>query len=156
MNNENERPGWLKLLENFAIGGIFISLIAISLIRIGMDDTPWHLSTAKYFFSEGHWPICNTFSYTYPDYPLYQQYPIYQTILYLTYRVGGWEGLSLLHCISWIGIFLLWLKWSNRDSRQMKFLSLVWVLSLIGFQTRMILRPDILSIFLSNLIGSLF
>ena len=148
MNNENERSGWLKLLENFAIGGIFLSLIAISLIRIGMDDTPWHLSTAKYAFSEGHWPICNTFSYTYPDYPLYQQYPIYQTILYFTYRVGGWEGLSLLHCISWIGIFLLWLKWSNRDSRQMKFLSLVWVLSLIGFQTRMILRPDILSILL--------
>jgi hypothetical protein len=148
MNNENERSGCLKLLENFAIGGIFISLIAISLIRIGIDDTPWHLSTAKYALSEGNWPICNTFSYTYPDYPLYQQYPIYQTILYFTYRAGGWEGLSLLHCISWIGIFLMWLKWSNRDSRQMKFLSLVWVLSLIGFQTRMILRPDILSIFL--------
>ena len=148
MNNGNERSGWLRLFENFAIGGIFLSLIAISLIRIGMDGTPWHLSTAKYAFSEGHWPISNTFSYTYPDYPLYQQYPIYQTILYFTYRAGGWEGLSLLNCILWIGIFLLWLKWTNRNSRQMKFLSLVWVLSLIAFQTRMILRPDILSILL--------
>src|SRR5512136_329706 len=113
MNNAIERPIWLDLLEYLAMGGLFLALIALSLIRIGMDGTPWHLATAKYAFSEGHWPIQNTFSYTYPDYPLYQQYPIYQTILYLTYLAGGWVGLSILNCVAWFGILLLWLKWSN-------------------------------------------
>lgn len=134
--------------EYLAMGSLFLAVIALSLIRIDTTDTPWHLATAKYAFGEGHWPIRNTFSYTYPDYPLYQQYPIYQTILYLVYRLGGWEGLSFLLCALWVTIFSLWMIWASSGSRPQKFLALAWMLGLLGFQQRMILRPDILSILL--------
>ena len=133
-------------LEWVAMGGLFFAAIALSLIRIDMTDTPWHLATARYAFTEGHWPIHNTFSYTYPDYPLYQQYPIYQTLLYVVYRMGGWEGLSVLHCTMWVAVFLLWMAWAG--SLRGKMLNLAWMLGLLGLQRRMILRPDIMSMLL--------
>jgi hypothetical protein len=156
MNSPGRLQVWPEAIEYLAMGGIFVALIALSLIRIDMTDTPWHLATAKYAFSEGRWPIHNTFSYTYPDYPLHQQYPIYQTILYMTYQAGGWAGLSVLHCLVWIGIFLLWLGWASPGSRQMKALSLAWMLGLLGLQRRMILRPDLISILLFIFLLHLF
>jgi hypothetical protein len=78
-----------ELFEYLAVTGLFLAVIALSLIRIDATDTPWHLATARYAFHEGHhWPLQNTFSYTHPEHPLYQQYPLYQTILYLVYMVG--------------------------------------------------------------------
>ena len=140
-----DRP---ELLEYLAIAGLFLAVVAFSLIRIDATDTPWHLATAQYAFHEGHWPVRNTFSYTHPEYPLYQQYPLYQTILYLVYMAGGWEGLSLLLCVSWVTIFGLWILWASAGSSRITTMNLAWMLALLGFQQRMILRPDILSILL--------
>ncbi len=133
-------------LEWAAVAALFLAAIGLSLIRIDMTDTPWHLATARYAFTEGHWPVRNTFSYTHPDYPLYQQYPVYQTLLYAVYRLGSWEGLSLLHCAVWVSVFALWIAWAG--SLRRRFLNLVWMLSLLGLQRRMILRPDIMSMLL--------
>jgi len=90
--------------------------------------------------------VCNTFSYTYPDYPLYQQYPIYQALLYAIYSIGGWVGLSLLHCALWLCVFIVWIMWAG--TFRMKMLNLAWTLGLLALQRRMILRPDILSMLL--------
>jgi hypothetical protein len=140
-----DRP---KPFEYLAIGALLLALVSLSLVRIDATDTPWHLATARWAFSEGHWPVCNTFSYTHPDYPLYQQYPLYQSILYAAYLLASWEGLSLLLCVSWIAIFVLWVLWANAGSSRAPMLSLAWMLALLGFQQRMILRPDVMSIFL--------
>ena len=137
-----------ELLENLAVAGLFLTLVSLSLIRIDATDTPWHLAAARYAFEEGHWPVCNTFSYTYPEYPLYQQYPLYQAILYGVYLISGWEGLSLLLCVSWVVIFGLWIVWASTGSTRPTMMNLAWMLALLGFQQRMILRPDIMSIFL--------
>lgn len=137
----------LRTWERVAFAGIFIALMALSLIRVGITDTPWHLATAKYAFTKGFWPVTNTFSYTFPDYPLYQQYPLYQTILYLIFRLGGWEGLSLFHCALWVLIFLLWVRWGGSWKSALA-LNLAWLLGLLGLHQRMILRPDILTILL--------
>ena len=139
---------WVKLLEYFSFGGLFIALIAVSLIRINATDTPWHLFTAQVALSEGEFLIRNKFSYTYPEHTLFQQYPIYQIILFLIYQAFGWEGLSILHCTTWIGIYLLWLSWASPGRQQIKFFSLAWMVCLLGLQRRMILRPDMISIFL--------
>jgi hypothetical protein len=138
---------WVKRFEHLSFGVVFLALIAASLIRINMTDSPWHLATAKFAFEEGNFLSQNHFSYTYPDYPTFQQYPIYQLILLLIFRAFGWEGLSIFHCIAWVVIYSLWLKWAKPDTRKMAALSLAWILALLGFQRRMILRPDIMSLF---------
>ena len=130
-----------------ALAAVFVAAIAFSLIRIDMTDTPWHLSTARLAFTMGHWPISNTFSYTYADYPLNQQYPIYQTLLYFVYSIGEWEGLSLLNSFFWIVIFGLWILWGG-SLRCASILNVAWFLGLLGLQRRMVLRPDLMTFFL--------
>ena len=131
-------------VEWAALGLVFLCAVALSLTRVSMTDTPWHLATARLAFASGRWPVTNTFSYTHPDYPLNQQYPVYQGLLYLVHSLAGWQGLSILHCLLWVSVFLLWMKWggSFRDAAR---LSAVWVIALLGLQQRMILRPDILT-----------
>ncbi len=147
IQGRNDTGDLLLTLEKIALGAVFLATFAFSLIRVDMTDTPWHLATAREAFSTGHWPIRNTFSYTHPDYPLYQQYPIYQTLLYLVYSIGGWRGLSILHCAMWMVILPLWLRWGG-DLRAAARLNAAWVLAVLGFHQRMILRPDILTILL--------
>ena len=123
-----------ELFEYLAIAGLFLAVVALSLIRIDATDTPWHLATARYAFEQGHWPVQNTFSYTFPEYPLYQQYPLYQTILYGVYLIGGWEGLSVLLCVSWVVIFGLWIAWASAGSSRPTMMSLAWMLALLGIR----------------------
>lgn len=150
MNETRAQTGQLRFLnrlEWISIAFLYLALVALALIRLDMTDTPVHLATAKYAFSFGHWPVQNTFSYTYPDYPLFQQYPIYQTLLYQTFRAGGWEALSILHCALWAVIFTFCIRWGG-SWRMAARLNPVWLLALLGLQQRMILRPDVLTILL--------
>lgn len=118
------------------------ALVSLALIRIDLTDTPWHLATARQAFEQGAWPKVNTFSYTHPDYPVYQQYPIYQSVLYAVFQRAGWEGLSVLHGVSWAAIVALTIVWGGgvRKAATHPFL---WTVVLLGFQRRMTLRPDI-------------
>lgn len=121
-----------------------ISFLALALLRCGMTDTPYHLATARVAHETGHWPTTNTFSYTFPDYPLYQQYPVYQELLYRIYNAWGWEGLSVLHLVAYAVIFSLWIAWGG-GWRIGVILALPTMILLLGLRERMVLRPDILS-----------
>jgi hypothetical protein len=142
-------------VEWIALGGLLVGLVALSLVKVGITDTPWHLSTARHAFAHGAWPTQNTFSYTHPDYPLYQQYPLYQALLYLTYVVGGWTGLSLLHCALWVVIIVLGMRWGG-SWRCASLLSLAWLIALLGMQRRMALKPELLTIVFVGLLLLLF
>lgn len=133
--------------EKLAFGLLLFVAAAFSLLRVRPTDTPWHMATARYAYEQGHWPTQNTFSYTFPEYPLYQQYPVYQSLLYFTHRLAGWEGLSLLHSVAWTLIFALWVRW-GAPWRYAAVLSLAYLIALLGLQRRMVLRPDIMSLFL--------
>ncbi len=61
------------VIEKVAVGALLLATFALSLVRMDMVDTPVHLATAREAFVTGHWPVTNTFSYTFPDHPLYQQ-----------------------------------------------------------------------------------
>lgn len=134
-------------IEYLSLAFVFLAAIAAALSRISMTDTPWHLATARSAFQNGlpgTWITTNTFSYTHPEHPLAQQYPIYQSLLYGVYRFLGFEGLSILNCASWVGTLLLWIYWGG-GLRLAGQLHLVWALVMFGLQRRMILRPDMLT-----------
>lgn len=133
-----------KPAEIVACALVVLALVALALVRCEMTDTPYHLATARHFFETGHWPTTNTFSWTHPDYPLYQQYPVYQWLLYRVYLLAGWEGLSLFHLAGWGTLFVLWLRWAGAW-RTMLALPLVTMILLLGLRERMVLRPDLLT-----------
>lgn len=131
--------------ERFALLLVIVCAVALSAVRINTTDTPWHLATARLMVQEGRLPTTNTFSYTHPDYTLYQQYPVYQLLLYTVYSVGGFAGLSVLLTAAWVTIFVLWIRWGG-SWNQAALLHLAWMFGLLGLQQRMILRPDVLTI----------
>jgi len=134
-----ETLGWLLVALSFP---------ALALVRIdAMDQVPWHLATARLAAQLGHWPTHNTFCYTYPDYPLYQQYPVFQAVVYAVYRLGGWEALTVLMALGWAGAVLLFLRWAGPRPRAWP-VHLPWAIAVLSLQTRMVLRPDLLSLLL--------
>lgn len=131
-------------IEWLAACASLMALVALALVRVGMTDTPYHLATARVAHETGHWPTTNAFSYTFPDYPLYQQYPVYQELLYRIYNAWYWEGLSILHLAAQAILFGLWIAWAG-GWRIGVVLALPTMILLLGLRERMVLRPDILS-----------
>ncbi len=136
-------------ISSLLIAVILLACAALGLIRIGPTDTPWHLASARLSFETAgllpHWLTSNTFSYTFPDFQLKQQYPLYQSIIYAVYRAFDFEGLSIFHCILWFCTFLLLLRLGG-GLKTVASHPLPWLLILLGLQRRMILRPDILTL----------
>jgi len=123
---------------------IIIAGVALALLRVMAVNLPWHLATARLAFETGHWPIVNTFSYTFPDYPIYQQYPAFQAVTWTILRVAGWGGLSVATAAGWMLAFLLIARWGGTFREGARF-HVLWVLALCALQRRMVLRPDMFS-----------
>jgi hypothetical protein len=140
-----ERAAAARLPE--ALGWVFIAvaLPLIGLTRINPPDIPWHLATARLAEALGHWPVRNSFSWTFPDYTLYQQYPVFQSIAHGAFRLGGWEALSVLVFAWWAVVFLLFVRAAGPLSRAVPFHTF-WALVAFSIQTRAALRPDLLSL----------
>jgi hypothetical protein len=129
------------------VGWLFVALALplLALVRIAPVDIPWHLATARLHDSLGHWPTRNTFSWTFPDYTLYQQYPVFQTIAWAGYRLGGWAALSALVFVWWSAVFALFVRAAGPWRRALPF-HLSWGLVAFSLQTRSQLRPDLVSL----------
>ena len=123
---------------------IIVTGVALALIRVMAVNLPWHLATARLALATGHWPEVNTFSYTFPDYPLYQQYPAFQAAMWAIFRVAGWAGLSAATAVGWVAAFLLIVRWAGPLRQGARF-HVLWMLALWALQRRMVLRPDMFS-----------
>ena len=120
---------------------IIVAGVALSLLRVMAINLPWHLATARLAQEIGHWPVVNTFSYTFPDYPIYQQYPAFQAVMWNVLRVAGWGGLSVATAAGWMLAFLLVARWGGTFREGARF-HVLWMIGLWALQRRMILRPD--------------
>lgn len=121
---------------------MLLAAVAFGLIRVQAANLPWHLATARTAMETGHWPSVNTFSYTFPSYPTFQQYPAFQAAVWGTFRVGGWAALSVLACAGWVAALLLFVRWAG-PLRMGAALHPFWILGLYALQRRMVLRPDL-------------
>jgi hypothetical protein len=125
-------------------GLIVVAGIALALLRVMAVNLPWHLATARLALETGHWPIVNTWSYTFPGYTIYQQYPAFQLTMWTILRVAGWGGLSVATAVGWMLAFLLIARWAGTFAQGARF-HVLWMLGLWALQRRMVLRPDMFS-----------
>jgi hypothetical protein len=121
---------------------IFVAAAALALLRAMAINLPWHLATARLAQATGHWPVVNTFSYTFPDYPIYQQYPAFQAAMWAVFRAAGWDGLSAVTAVGWLVALALIVRWAGplRDGARFHVL---WMLAVWALQRRMLMRPDL-------------
>jgi hypothetical protein len=129
------------------VGWVCVALILLflGLVRINPVDVPWHLATARLARATGHWPTRNAFSWTYPEYVLYQQYPVFQAAIYVVQQLGGWRALSVLTCLGWMTVFALHVRAAGPFARAVPF-QLFWALVAFTLQTRTMLRPELLTL----------
>lgn len=125
--------------------------VALSLLKVPMADVPVHLATGRLIVEDGVLPITNTFSWTYPEYPLYQQYPLFQAGLYVTWKTLGFGGLSILTSLLWSSVLAVWIRWGG-TWREAAVLTPAWFLALIGLQRHLLLRPEVLSLLFLGLL----
>ena len=123
---------------------IILAGVALALIRVMAVNLPWHLATARLAQATGHWPGVNTFSYTFPDYPVYQQYPAFQAAVWAVFRAASWAGLSVITAVGWMAAFLLIARWGGPFRQGARF-HVLWMFALWALQRRMVLRPDMFS-----------
>lgn len=131
-------------LDWLAAALVLVAAVAFAFIRVQAVNLPWHLATARLARSFGHWPARNTFSYTFPDHPVFQQYPIFQRAVFAAANAGGWDALTILSGVGWIAVFLLFVRWAG-TFRAGAALNAFWMLALCALWRRMMLRPDLFS-----------
>jgi hypothetical protein len=139
-----EDPARPTALDWGAAALVLLTAVAFSLIRVQPVNLPWHLATARLAQETGHWPSVNTFSYTFPNHPVYQQYPVFQGALWAIFQRAGWAGLSVLTAVGWTIAYLLFVRWGG-PWRAAAALHPIWMFGLYALQRRMVMRPDLFS-----------
>jgi hypothetical protein len=134
----------LTSLDCFAAALVVLAAVAFSLIRVQPVNLPWHLATARLAHEVGHWPARNTFSYTFPDHLVFQQYPAFQGTMYAALRLFGWGGLSVVSSVGWTLVLLLFVRWAG-PWKEGVVLHAFWMLAVYALWRRMMLRPDLFS-----------
>jgi hypothetical protein len=151
MNTESDTPAAVRS-QLLGWGCVALTMVLLGLVKIDPVDVPVHLATARLAEATGHWPSRNTFSWTFPDYVLYQQYPVFQSAIHAVYQLGGWEALSLLVCVGWSAVLALFVRAAGPWRQALPFF-VFWGAVVFSLQTRTSLRPDLLSLLLLS--GSL-
>jgi hypothetical protein len=131
-------------LDWLAAAFVVVAAVAFAFIHVQAVNLPWHLATARLAHETGQWTARNTFSYTFPDHPLFQQYPAFQGALYFVLRHFGWSGLSVVCGVGWTLVLLLFVRWAGPFGEG-AILHALWVLALYALWRRMMLRPDLFS-----------
>jgi len=128
-----------------ALIAVFGLLVAVGCYRIPPVDVPWHLELGRLIVETGHFPVTNTFSWTFPDQPMTQQYPIFQPMVYLLVDRLGFGAFSLVNLVLWTGAALLWARaagtWTEA-ARQ----PLLWFLVVLGIQRHHQPRPEVFTL----------
>ena len=135
----NLSAGWL------ASGAVIGLMFAIGIYKIPPVDVPWHLATGRWAIEHGHFPVTNTFSWTWPDHPLHQQYPLFQIPLALLVGSLGWGSVTIAGAALWTAVTLSWARWAG-PWRTLAEQPMLWLLVVLGVQRHHTARPEVLTL----------
>lgn len=129
-------------LPDLALVLVVLVLVSFGVFRMGPSDIPEHLMMGRLIWETGTPVTTNLLSWTYPDHPNDQQYPLYQIGIYLMMSRLGWWSLSVFCCLTWTVAGLAWMRWAG-TFRQCGALSMVWLFAVIGIQRHLVARPEV-------------
>jgi hypothetical protein len=89
--------GRVRLFLGFDIVLVtFIKLLFAGEILLNDPDTWWHIRTGSEIWKSGHFPVTDTYSYTFFGKPWIAKEWLSQVIWFMTFSAGGWSGVVLL------------------------------------------------------------
>jgi len=132
--------GWL------CFAGIIVLSFLMSFHTLTDTDIFWHLKTGQIIFETHRIPHQDIYSFTMAGKEWIDAQWLFQLMLYLTYRIGGFAGLiffgSILTALTWILILL-----PGYDPKRYFRLILLVLISLFASSLRLKLRPELFSFF---------
>ena len=101
MPHDNTAPELTAQRIRHVIGLLTILLLAagISIYRgivLNDPDTFWHIRTGSDIWNSGHFPVQDSYSYTFKGHPWIAKEWLSQMFLALSYEVAGWNGVVFL------------------------------------------------------------
>jgi len=141
MSRNHSGAGVLSFL---AVLGVFGLAVGLSVYRELMEDVPWHLKTGQWILEHRAVPRADFFSFTRQGQEWLDPQWLFQIICYSFYKVLGEPGITALTLTLTILLLLVSLSavpgpapWGLR--------SLAGVLLLLGLNSRIACRPEMLS-----------
>lgn len=121
---------------------IAVLLAVFGTYRISPIDVPEHLAVGRWIWEQGQPMTTNTLSWSYPDYPNVQQYPLYQITIHLLLETFGFASLSIFCAVTWVVATATWVGWAGGPARAAS-LPVVWLLAVVGVQRHLVPRPEV-------------
>jgi len=136
----HDDPTPLDPIATVATVVVAASMVVFATYRVVPVDVPWHLATGRWILEHG-FMTTNTFSWTHPEHPLYQQYPLFQVPIALLTDTFGYEALSLWFGAVWAGALVAWMRW-GAPFRSASAWPLLWLGAAVGLQRHAVQRPE--------------
>ncbi len=125
--------------------GSFLLLILFGTHRLNDSDVGFHLRTGQWILQNHRFPNIDTYTYTVAGHEYLDMESLYQVSLYLLYRLGGYECLSLSHILLAIAaFFLVWIRLREK-STPFGLCVLLFAAAVLASETRIRVRPEVLS-----------
>lgn len=123
----------------------FAAVFLASLFKLCSFDLFWHLECGQYFFENLKIISCNTFSWTYPDYPWIPTYWLFEVLLYGIWKISGFTGLLILNALILASSYGLIAATFEKKGR-LNLLTFIVLIALIDLSLfRFMLRPHVFS-----------
>jgi hypothetical protein len=134
-----------RALGTAALVAVVAMFLAVGCYKIAPVDIPWHLATGRLILEQHRFPVTNTFSWTFPDYTLNQQYPLFQVGLALIVDHLGWDWVTVANAAGWALGLLAWMRYAGpwREAAQQP---LLWLVVALGVQRHHTPRPEMLTV----------
>lgn len=137
-------------LATAATAVVVAAMACFATYRLVPVDVPWHLATGRWVLANG-FMTTNTFSWTHPDHPLYQQYPLFQVPLALLVDGLGFEAGSVFFGALWTLALLAWMRWGAPWRATARW-PLLWLGAAVGLQRHAVQRPEAATVLLLGLL----
>jgi hypothetical protein len=150
-SSTNAETGWLSL-ERLLLLVTFIAVFTMA-VRVPADtDTWWHLLSGRYIIENQTIPRTDPFSYTRLGEPWIDHGWLAQILLYGTYALGGWAGLSLGVAVL-VTLAFVFVHLQSVGNPFVRAFGVVW--GAITASVVWAARPQLLSFFLTALVAYL-
>ena len=133
---------------------LLIVVLYILLLSHGINlvtaDLGRHIENGKLFFSDFHVIATNTYSYTYPDFPVHNHHWLSGVFFYLVFRISGFAGTHLAFLAASAAAFLIFLRIAQKKA-WLFLASTAALLFLPVIAERTEVRPEALSYLLAGI-----
>ncbi|MEO0603653.1 MAG: hypothetical protein AAF211_19605, partial [Myxococcota bacterium] len=133
------------VIQRLALGMLAVLLIVFGTFRISPIDVPEHLAVGRWILEHGRPMTENVLSWSYPDFPNAQQYPLYQIAIVLLKDGLGFWSLSVFCAVTWFAAVATWAHWAGGVERLAKA-PILWFLAVVGVQRHLVARPEVATV----------